>query len=187
MENFKIKCIKSCSSNFTEGKIYEVKNGAIINNNGISSYNHFDSVEKINIFLASKFELYEPPYLKDPIYYIPNADCGKGGYTWPTSGMYENVTLFDEYCKRDNYVDAFKYGLNVLYVIPLSVVKVIFNNPATIVMWSDGTKTVVKAQDGDTFDPEKGLAMAMSKKALGNKGNYYDEFKKWLPKEEEEV
>lgn len=62
---------------------------------------------------------------------------------------------------------------------------VIFNDPATIVFWSDGTKTVVKAHDED-FDPEKGLAMAISKKMLGNTGKYFDEFKKWLPEEEEE-
>lgn len=62
--------------------------------------------------------------------------------------------------------------------------KVIFNEPATIVFWSDQTKTVVKAEN-DTFDPEKGLAMAIAKKALGNQGNYYNTFKKWLPKEPE--
>lgn len=62
--------------------------------------------------------------------------------------------------------------------------KVIFNPPATIVLWNDGTKTVVKCTD-EEFDPEKGLAMAISKKLLGNKGNYYNEFKKWLPEEEE--
>ena len=67
-----------------------------------------------------------------------------------------------------------------------SIKKVIFNDPATIVFWSDGSKTVVKCQDGDIYDPEKGLAMAISKKALGNKGNYCNEFKKWLPEEEEE-
>ena len=66
-----------------------------------------------------------------------------------------------------------------------SVFSVIFNNPATIVFWSDGTKTIVKAQDGDVFDPEKGLAMAISKKTFGNKGNYCEKLKKWLPKEEE--
>ena len=58
--------------------------------------------------------------------------------------------------------------------------KVIFNDPATIVIWRDGTKTVVKAEN-ELFDPEKGLAMAISKKALGNEGNYYETFKKWLP------
>ena len=66
----------------------------------------------------------------------------------------------------------------------ISLIKnVIFNDPATIVFWNDSTKTVVKAEN-EEFDPEKGLAMAISKKVLGNKGNYYEIFKKWLPKEE---
>lgn len=64
---------------------------------------------------------------------------------------------------------------------------VIFNNPATIVFWADGTKTVVKCQDEDIYDPEKGLAMAISKKALGNQGNYCNELKKWLGRYEEAV
>jgi hypothetical protein len=62
---------------------------------------------------------------------------------------------------------------------PFSIKKVIFNGPATIVYWADGTKTVVKAQPGEVYDREKGLAMAISKKALGNKGNYLETFKKW--------
>lgn len=62
---------------------------------------------------------------------------------------------------------------------------VIFNEPATIIIWKDGTKTVVKCQEGEGYDPEKGMAMAISKKALGNKGNYCEVFKKWLPEEEE--
>lgn len=57
---------------------------------------------------------------------------------------------------------------------------VIFNDPATIVLWTDGTKTVVKAHD-EPYDPEKGLAMAIAKKHLGNQGNYYNTFSKWLP------
>lgn len=68
-----------------------------------------------------------------------------------------------------------------------AIKNVIFNNPATIVFWEDGTKTIVKCQDGDVFDPEKGLTMAISKKALGNKGNYCNEIKKWLPEEEDAV
>lgn len=57
--------------------------------------------------------------------------------------------------------------------------KVIFNDPATIVIWADETKTVVKAEN-EVYDPEKGLAMAITKKALGNEGKYYDTIKKWL-------
>ena len=62
--------------------------------------------------------------------------------------------------------------------------KVKFNPPATIVFWTDNTKTVVKCKDED-YDPEKGLAMCICKKVLSNKGNYYEVFKKWLPKEDD--
>lgn len=62
--------------------------------------------------------------------------------------------------------------------------KVKFNPPATIVFWTDNTKTVVKCK-GEDYDPEKGLAMCICKKVLGDKGNYYEVFKKWLPKEDD--
>jgi hypothetical protein len=58
--------------------------------------------------------------------------------------------------------------------------KVIFNDPATIVFWDDGSKTVVKTQNDETYDKEKGLSMAISKKMLGNNSKYYDTFKKWI-------
>lgn len=76
-------------------------------------------------------------------------------------------------------LETLSYVTNSLSVIP-AIEKVIFNEPATIVFWSDGTKTVVKAQDGDKFDKEKGLVMAITKKAFGNEGNYYDKIKKWV-------
>lgn len=76
---------------------------------------------------------------------------------------------------------GFKRGDMNLFTIK----KVIFNDPATIVLWADGTKTVVKCGENDFYDAEKGLAMAISKKALGNQGNYYNTFKKYLPDEEE--
>lgn len=64
----------------------------------------------------------------------------------------------------------------------MKIKKVYFNDPVTVVLWEDGTKTIVKC-DGEKYDPEKGLAMAIAKKALGNKGNYYEVFKKWLPED----
>lgn len=81
-----------------------------------------------------------------------------------------------------------KHGLNIMFrkgrKSDMKIKKVIFNDPATIVLWKDGTKTIVKCGDEDAYDPEKGLAMAIAKKALGNVGNYYNEIKKWLPEEE---
>lgn len=67
----------------------------------------------------------------------------------------------------NNYLNFFSNN------IP-EVKKVIFNDPATIVYWKDGTKTVVKCQKGDYFDLEKGFAMAFLKKCWGNKGNFND-------------
>lgn len=55
--------------------------------------------------------------------------------------------------------------------------EVIFNPPATIIFWKDGTKTVVKCQQGELFDAEKGLAMAYIKRLLGNTGAYNELFK----------
>lgn len=59
---------------------------------------------------------------------------------------------------------------------------VIFAPPATIVYWSDGSKTVVKCSEKDIFDPEKGLAMAIAKRCSGNKGSYYKEIQNWVEK-----
>ena len=73
-----------------------------------------------------------------------------------------------------------------LEIDSLSIKEVIFNDPATIILWKDGTKTVVKCSENDEYDPEKGMAMAICKKILGNKGNYYSIFSKWLPEETED-
>lgn len=52
--------------------------------------------------------------------------------------------------------------------------KVIFNNPATIVLWKDGTKTVVKCSEYDLYDTQTGLLMCIAKKAYGNGGRFND-------------
>lgn len=83
------------------------------------------------------------------------------------------------------YISYDKCGKNI-HNQPFSITKVIFNPPATIVLWNDDTKTVVKTRNGEAFDPEKGLAMAISKKAFGNKGNYFEQIKKWTEPYKEE-
>ena len=97
------------------------------------------------------------------------------GYAYIDSDM---SMLANYYRKK-----ALKKALNDIYGKSKSsnwgINRVIFNDPATIVIWNDGSKTVVKASN-EPFDPEKGLAMAIAKKALGNKGNYYEVFKKYI-------
>ena len=55
--------------------------------------------------------------------------------------------------------------------------KVIFNNPATIILWNDGTRTVVKCNERDIYDPEKGFAMAISEKVLGGQAMRREDLK----------
>jgi len=104
-----------------------------------------------------------------------------------TDGLRAKVTLIDEwneYCRHD--IDVInktiiknKKGNNTMRKIPV-IKNVIFNEPATIVFWSDDTKTIVKCHN-EKFDPEKGLAMAIAKKALGNEPDYYGKnFEKWV-------
>ena len=56
-----------------------------------------------------------------------------------------------------------------------------FNGPATVVLWKDGTKTVVMCQEGDIYSEETGLALCIAKKAFGNMSNFNNIFRKWIP------
>ena len=86
--------------------------------------------------------------------------------------------LMERNIKRD-VISIFDIKSKTPVGIVPDIKNVIYNGPATIVIWADDTKTIVKAQSGELVDYEKGLAMAIAKKALGNQGNYYDTFKKW--------
>lgn len=55
--------------------------------------------------------------------------------------------------------------------------KVKFSGPATIILWEDGTKTVVKCQKEDVWSDEVGIVMCYMKKMLGNKGNFNNIFR----------
>ena len=66
----------------------------------------------------------------------------------------------------------------------LEIKNVHFNDPVTVVMWNDGTKTIVRCSENDFYDPEKGLAMAIVKKAYGNDNKFHKVFKKWIPDED---
>lgn len=47
-----------------------------------------------------------------------------------------------------------------------NIERVIFNGPATIVFWPDGTKTVVKCDENDPWDPEVGILLCIIKKNM---------------------
>ena len=95
------------------------------------------------------------------------------------------ISMLREYERRSRQWGIFcnHFGLNAVKTSPVKIERVIFNDPATVVIWSDNTKTVVKCQPGDVYSKELGLAMCISKKYLGNKGNFNEEFKKWIPED----
>ena len=94
----------------------------------------------------------------------------------------EMVVNYNEYNKVLKMIEA----MHSSYQYPIPQIKnVIFNYPATIVFWNDDTKTVVKCDERDQFDPEKGITMAFFKKMHGNIGHYFEEIKKWAKKYED--
>ena len=83
--------------------------------------------------------------------------------------------------KNDDFLDAIRYyyddlktvenyseSIELRIDIPGMIDRVIFNDPATIILWNDGSKTVVKRSDDDVWDSEKGFCMAVIKKLYGN-------------------
>lgn len=57
--------------------------------------------------------------------------------------------------------------------------RVIYNDPATIILWNDGSKTVAKCMDGDTYDSEKGFLVAYLKKFVDS-DTLREEMSKWV-------
>lgn len=129
--------------------------------------------------------LKEPP---TPYEFIADdlEDCEKGV---PNTKLIDPNGYFDtdmamRYCRNDVAVTEkiFKEEINMAEktrfdMYKPTVKKVIFSEPATIVFWTDNTKTIVKCGENDIYDPEKGVAMCCMKKLLGtNKtgSNYLD-------------
>lgn len=50
----------------------------------------------------------------------------------------------------------------------MDIQRIVFNPPATIVFWKDGTKTVVKCQKDQEFNPYFGFCAAVAKRIYGN-------------------
>lgn len=59
--------------------------------------------------------------------------------------------------------------------------KIIYSNGVTTVLWEDGTKTTVRAAEGEIPDPGAGIAYAFMKKALGNKNGHNKVLRKEVP------
>ena len=97
----------------------------------------------------------------------------------PFLARYSRMPLVD-------HLDSVAYMSNVVerYTAPNKPVRldhVVYNDPATIACWSDGTKTIVKCGTKDTYDPEKGLLLCIAKKVSDNGKDWYKKLQSKLP------
>lgn len=96
---------------------------------------------------------------------LTNGTDGSGFF-----GYYPTLEAVSAEEITNNVISSFA---NISYT---TVSKVIFHDPATIVIWADKTKTVVKRHN-EPYDREKGLAMCIAKKVLGEK--FHQTFREW--------
>lgn len=104
-------------------------------------------------------------------------EVGKWSETWPTSCHLDIRDM------ADMRKEKAKEKTTMKTTITLDIKKAIFNDPATIVIWADGTKTVVKCREGETYSKWAGLALCYAKRINGEK--FHSAFKHWCKEDEE--
>lgn len=82
--------------------------------------------------------------------------------------------------------DSYRFASSDIGQLDRMIKRIIFNDPATIVFWKDGAKTVVKATN-EPFSEEKGLAMAIAKRYFGNMSKFKKALKNATRQEKEEA
>lgn len=78
-------------------------------------------------------------------------------------------------CKNpESEFGVFWFREESLAVIPTNAIRddairqIIFSGPKTIVIWSDGSKTIVSCSKDDTYDSYTGFCAAVAKKMFGS-------------------
>lgn len=158
-EDLTLKVFFSCSSRY---RSYSGDESA-------ANILHFSDIPKATDFLARyihRIETEERRYNKTKT--LINAFYGLNG-----------SFNFDEF-SLDPHYQTYK-------IIPLSmqISKVIYQNPATIVFWKDGTKTVVKCQEGDKYSYSAGIMHAIIRKMYEDNSRKYSDILSYISTAEE--
>ena len=123
--------------------------------------------------------LYKIKVLDQEVYYYVNEEVLSGSILHPdklVEGYIQNdIKVCQETIMRLPFVVDMK---------AMSIDRVIFNDPATIVIWKDGTKTVVKTAPGETYSEWAGMALCICKKLYGDR--FHKIFKEYCPEEDKE-
>ena len=113
------------------------------------------------------------PYTDNAYRYVSPANIGASKITmdykkighfvsgaWTTGCCSNKYTKSFEQAMAKGEFKAMKYAYKPL--------KIIYNDPATIVFWRDGTKTVVKRMEKEKFNPYTAFCAALAKKLFGS-------------------
>ena len=97
----------------------------------------------------------------------------------PMTVSYGNIPIYKIYPKKKKYSGSLPSAI----FTDAYIKEVIYNNPATIILWSDGTKTVSKCHSSDTYSKETGLMLCVIKKLIGSTC-INDILRDWIPEQE---
>lgn len=84
----------------------------------------------------------------------------------PASGY--GLFWFKKENVKPSFFDTPKHNDAIMPRASLGVKQVIFSGPKTIVLWLDGTKTIVSCGEGDDNDPYAGFCAAVTKRVFGS-------------------
>ena len=94
---------------------------------------------------------------------VRNPESKEGGFWFPE----EQLSIIRPYHDRNEILWWMRSPYSSMGET-LNVKKVIFNEPKTIVIWADGSKTIASCGEGDEFDPYAGFCAAVTKKVFGS-------------------
>lgn len=107
------------------------------------------------------------------------------GLTYGTMCSYCQECMYaeDSASRQDRHEqknrDAFGQQVPLANINQL-IQRVIINEPYTIILWKDGSKTRVKCNDEDEFDADKGVAFAILKRICGNDNTFHKIFTEFV-------
>lgn len=113
---------------------------------------------------------------------LNNRSCSCVG-SFDYSNIYEIKVDDNAFGKPHVLPGTFVYRDKNNIIRRVSIERVIYSNPATVVIWDDGTKTVCKCFANDQYNPETGLTVCILKKLVGASA-VKDTITAWLPNAE---
>lgn len=97
--------------------------------------------------------------------------CSLGGRTMTIKsvnyGQYQLLEDIESKNWTDGMFECSYYNQVPIVNSPQNIERVTFNNPATIIHFTDGTKTIVKATENDKYNPTVGFLYAYFEKMSG--------------------